>query len=147
MLRAFRAWNTFRGEASAKTWMHRIAVNVCLDMLRARKAEASLDALREDGFEPSGEAESVYLALERSERERLLQEAIVALPEDQRSLVVLRDLRGLSYEEIAGALSLPLGTVKSRLNRAREKLTMLLLKNAELFQQSFVSKSERRRQG
>ena len=64
---------------------------------------------------------------------RLLREALSLLPADMRQVIVLRDIQGMDYDEIAGVLELPLGTVKSRLSRAREKLAVILKKSSELF--------------
>ena len=134
MLRAFRAFDTFRQEASFSTWITRIAMNVCTDALRKRRDAVSLDAMREDkGFEIRDESPGAYARLEQKERMRLLREGMALLPEDMRRMIVLRDVQGRSYEEIAGILELSLGTVKSRISRAREKLALILRKSSELF--------------
>ena len=134
MLRAFRAFDTFRRDASFSTWITRIAMNVCTDALRKRKNTVSLDTMhQEHGFDPADEAPTAYDRLEEKERLRLLREALEKLPEDARQLIVLRDMRGMSYDDIALALELPLGTVKSRISRAREKLAQLLKLSSELF--------------
>lgn len=138
MLRAYRAYPSFDGRAKLSTWFYRIAVNACIDYIRKRKPLVSLDAMRDEGFDAGDAKQNTYLSLEESERKRLLTEALQRLPEDARALIVLRDVQGLSYEEAAQALSLPLGTIKSRLNRAREKLSHLLLKDAELFHRANV---------
>lgn len=133
MLRAYRAFSSFRGESQFKTWMDRIAVRTCLDLLRKKKAVLSLDMLRDEGFDTPDQQESVYTHLDRKERMRLLKEGLNQLPSDMRTVIVLRDMEGRSMEEIASLLSLPEGTVKSRLNRARKKLCQFLSQNAELF--------------
>ena len=134
MLRAFRAFESFRGEASFSTWITRIAMNVCTDALRKRRDAVSLDALLEDaGFDPPDAAPTAYARLEEKERMRLLREGLALLPPDMRQMVVLRDIQGKSYEEIGEILNLPLGTVKSRVSRAREKLSVILKKSSELF--------------
>ena len=134
MLRAFRAFDSFRGEASFSTWITRIAMNVCTDALRKRRDAVSLDALREEqGFDPPDAAPTAYARLEEKERLRLLREALSLLPSDMREMIVLRDMQGKSYDEIAEILNLPLGTVKSRINRAREKLSVILKNSSELF--------------
>lgn len=138
MLRAYRAYGQFDGRARLSTWFYRIAVNTCVDYIRKRRNEVSLDALRDDGFDPGDRKQNVYSSLEESERKRLLKEALDLMPEDARALIVLRDVEGLSYDEAAQALNLPLGTLKSRLSRAREKLCALLSKNAELFRSAHV---------
>ncbi len=144
MLRAWRGFRGFRGEAQWRTWFHRIAVNTCIDMLRRRKPDTSLDAMADEGFDPPDVKESVSGALEDAERKRLLREAIGELSEKDRTLIVLRDVRGMPYDELASVLRLPLGTVKSRLKRAREHLIKILSADAELFGRDSVSNSERR---
>lgn len=138
MLRAYRSFDGFREQAQVKTWLHRIAVNVCIDQIRKKKNVVSLDALRDEGFDPGDEKQNTYLKLEENERKRLLQKGLEGLGEDARALIVLRDVRGMSYEEVARTLDLPMGTVKSRISRAREKLTAILLRDAELFGRASV---------
>ncbi len=139
MLRAFRGFDAFRGDASFSTWITRIAVNVCTDQLRRKRNHVSLDALREDaGFDPPDEAPTAYALLEDKERRRLLREGLSLLPEEMRRLIVLRDIQGRSYAEISEILNLPLGTVKSRISRAREKLAQILRKSSELFSSGSV---------
>ncbi|MBQ9264447.1 MAG: sigma-70 family RNA polymerase sigma factor [Clostridia bacterium] len=134
MLRAYRAFPSFRRDAEFFTWITRIALNVCTDALRKRRNVVSLDALRqEQGFDPPDEGKSAYVQLEEKERLLLLRQALAQLPEDARQLIVLRDFRSMSYEEIAAVTGAPLGTVKSRISRAREKLSQLLKKSSELF--------------
>ena len=134
MLRAFRAFSSFRGDAAFGTWITRIAMNVCTDELRKRRDAVSLDAMREDtGYELRDESPGAYARLEQKERMRLLREGMALLPEDMRRMIVLRDIQGRSYEEIAGILELSLGTVKSRISREREKLALILRKSSELF--------------
>ena len=144
MLRAWRGFKGFRGEAQWRTWFHRIAVNTCIDMLRKRRPNSSLDAMQEEGFDPQDTGTSVSGELESAERKRLLREAIMKLNEKDRMLIVLRDVRGLSYEELARVLRMPEGTVKSRLSRAREHLKKILAADAELFGFKDVNKGERR---
>ena len=146
MLRAWRGFHGFRGEAQWRTWFRRIAINTSIDFLRKRKPDASLDKMaEEEGFDPPDSQASVSGELETGERKRLLREAIAQLEEKDRTLIVLRDVRGLSYEEVASVLHVPLGTVKSRLKRARQKLAKILSADAELFEGGYVSKEERRK--
>ena len=134
MLRAFRAFDSFRGDAAFGTWITRIAMNVCKDELRKRRDAVSLDAMREEtGYEIKDESPGAYAKLEQKERMRLLREGMSLLPEDMRRMIVLRDVQGRSYDEIAEILDLSLGTVKSRISRAREKLALILRKSSELF--------------
>lgn len=139
MLRAYRGFAKFRGQAAASTWMTRIAMNACIDALRKRRDVISLDALREEaGFDPPAQQPSVYAQLEARERQRLLHEALQKLPAEARQVIILRDMQGLSYQEVGETLSLSEGTVKSRLNRARKKLFELLRESAELFSSESV---------
>jgi len=105
-VRAHRALGEFRGDAKLSTWLYAIT---------SRHGEDALLRLSDMGPRPDA-------ALERRELETALGQAIAELPEDRRIVVVLRDLEGLSYEEIAQVLELTLGTVRSRLHRARADL-------------------------
>ena len=139
MLRAFRAFDSFRRDAQFSTWICKIAMNVCVDALRKRKDALSLDALREDtGFDVRDDAPGAYCRLEEKERKRLLKEGLAALPPEMRQMIVLRDVEGRSYEDVAAILEMPLGTVKSRISRAREKLSRILTESSELFSRSSV---------
>jgi RNA polymerase sigma-70 factor (ECF subfamily) len=120
-LRAHRAIADFRGDAKLSTWLYAIASRLCMNRLASgerrllREGEETLARI------PSGHA-SPDDELERSERDAALHRAIAELSDERRMVVVLRDLEGLSYEEIAAALDLELGTVRSRLHRARMDL-------------------------
>ena len=120
-LRAHRAVGEFRGEARLGTWLYGIASRLCLNRIASapRRLERSDDAALLRLPAPAADAAS---ALERGELEAALQQAIAELPDDRRLVVILRDVEGLSYEEIAAALGLELGTVRSRLHRARSDL-------------------------
>lgn len=143
LLNAFRAVKSFNGPASGlRSWLLRIAVNTCYDQLRRRqrKPAESLDALH------ASEAESNPSLAERledpqpgpeqhslgAETARHIQQAIDKLPPEQRLTVVLCDVQGLSYDEAAQIMSVELGTVKSRLSRARGQLRALLTDRGEL---------------
>lgn len=147
MLRIWRALPSYRKEASFTTWVYRIATNTCLDMLRKKKIRqaVSLEALTDDGFMPIDAAEGPEGQAMSKARLAALREGIAALPQDMRAALVLRDVQGFSYEDVSAMLDTPLGTVKSRINRAREKLRTILFQNAELFGQSRVYGSERRK--
>jgi len=131
-LKALRAIKTFRGEADLKTWLFRIAVNVSRNRFRwwrrrGREATYSLDATFGDGDTSFAEllrdtGESPEAAVLRLERERWLRNALQLLSADFREAIVLRDIEGLTYEEVAIALNVNLGTVKSRIARGREEL-------------------------
>jgi len=139
MLRAFRAFSSFRRDAQFSTWASRIAMNVCTDALRKRKEIYSLDMMREEqGFDAADQSPGTYARLEEKERMRLLREGMALLPPEMRQMIVLRDVQGMSYDEVAEVLNLPLGTVKSRISRAREKLSAFLRKSSELFSSQSV---------
>jgi RNA polymerase sigma-70 factor (ECF subfamily) len=120
-LRVHRSIGEFRGEAKLSTWLYTIASRLCLNRLASgdrrivRQGEEALTRLAHDRADPAAD-------LEQAELEVALHRAIAELPEERRIVVVLRDLEGLSYEEIATALDLELGTVRSRLHRARMDL-------------------------
>ena len=133
---AFRAIDEFRG-GSFKAWLLRIAVNACYDVLRRRQRRpaSSLDELTEQSDEPFGAADLTQgpeSAALRAETARVIQAGLSTLPEDQRTLVVLCDVQGLSYEEAAEITQVALGTVKSRLSRARARLRDYLREQGEL---------------
>ena len=135
MLRVFRALPGFKSQSSFSTWLYRITMNACLDELRRRKTRpnASLDGLLEVGWSPKSESEAPDDQVIRSERAKALHAAIAELPEEMRSAIVLRDIRGFAYEEIADMLNVNIGTIKSRISRGREKLREKIMTNAELF--------------
>src|ERR671918_501600 len=119
-LRAYRALPRFRGEASFYSWLYRIAINLCMSYLRQRPHPAHLPEEANDAA-PSFAADPSSL-LECDERHRMVRKAIAALPPHYRIVVILRDQEGLSYQEIADLLAIPLGTVKSRLNFGKRLL-------------------------
>lgn len=120
-VRIHRSIAGFRGDSQLSTWIHAITSRLCLTRLAA--AERKLARAGEDVLEQLPDRhEDATALLDRHERERALHDAIAALPDDRRIVVVLRDLEGLSYEAIAEALALEVGTVKSRLHRARMEL-------------------------
>lgn len=132
-LTIFRKMNRFRGDSSVKTWIYRIAVNRASNRFRwwnciRRRGTVSLDEhlSKEKDFvlsqtlEAGGDSPEESLLLR--ERRAELQNSLLQLPLNQRVAVVMRDLDGMSYEEIAGATQVSLGTVKSRISRGREEL-------------------------
>ena len=134
-LAAFQAIKSFRG-GSFRAWLLRIVTNACYDQLRAKKRRptTSLDALLVDASENSYPSRMVSPDnhVMRRELQAELQRGLLSLPEEQRLVVILSDVQGLSYEEIATATNTNLGTVKSRLSRARAKLRDFLLDQEEL---------------
>ena len=144
-IKAYRGLHTFRG-GSFKSWLMRIVTNTCYDALRARKRRAtdSLDALpAEQEHDPHliDKAESPQEYAERMELNRIIEAGIASLPEDQRLMILLRDVHGYAYEEIAQITGAPMGTVKSRISRGRIKLRERLLAQPELLPASFRPKA------
>lgn len=135
MLRVYRSIGGFKGQSSFSTWVYRITMNTCLDELRRRKTRSasSLDTMLEGGWSPTDGENGPEKQAVASEQRRVLNSAIADLPEDMRSAIVLRDVQGFSYEEIAEMLEVNIGTIKSRISRGREKLRQILRENAELF--------------
>ncbi len=134
-LAAYRALDRFRGDAKFSTWLFRIAVNHCKNrkLYRHRRAQGRHEPL--EGLSPDGDGPKRQIAAEgpgtdegvhRSEAGKILELGLAELDEDFRSIIVLRDIDGLAYEEIADILDLPKGTVKSRLHRARAQLAKIL---------------------
>jgi len=138
-IRVYGALANFKQRSSFSTWLYRIITNCFLDLRKREKNRpVSLEsALSTDDGEMERQIEDPNAAsdeqVERNERERLMMAAVAVLPEYQRAMITMYHAEGLSYEEIAEALDLPIGTVKSRLNRARLSLREHLAKNEELF--------------
>ena len=110
-------------------------MNTCLDELRKRKSRpnTSLDSLVDAGWSPADEGETPERHALRGEVRKKLSAFIQELPEDMRAAIVLRDIQGLSYEEIADALGANVGTIKSRISRGRERLRDKISSHSELF--------------
>jgi len=135
-LSAYKAMKKFRG-GSFKAWLLRIVTNACYDQLRVKKRRptSSLDDLPVESDHSQflrDESESPDEFLERQELGQFLQHGISALPIEQRAVLVLSDVQGLSYQEVAEIMDLSLGTVKSRLSRGRARLRDFLLERGEL---------------
>jgi RNA polymerase sigma-70 factor, ECF subfamily len=126
-LRAFQKLDQFHGESSFYTWVYRIAVNLALSGYRRQRVRAWLGqksqggARHEDPADESAAADPTY-SIEQAERERLVQSALGQLGPEHRAVVVLKDFDGRRYEEISAILKIPVGTVRSRLHRARCEL-------------------------
>lgn len=139
-LSAYRAIGKFRG-GSFKSWVLRIAANSCHDKQRVarRYRVVSLDTLllETDDLPQANNTESPEDYALRRELGRFLSEGLSHLPEDQRLAVILSDVQGLSYDEVAQVTGSSLGTVKSRLNRGRTRLRDFLLQREELLPSKF----------
>ena len=131
---AYRALDSFRG-GSFRAWLFRIAANACYDEMRRRRSRptVSLEAPEGRPLELPHPSPPLEEHAQRLELTRYLQEALAALPADQRLAVILCDVQGLNYEGIAQATGVSLGTVKSRISRARARLRGILLAHRELF--------------
>jgi RNA polymerase sigma-70 factor (ECF subfamily) len=128
-LKVFKSLDKFNRDADFGTWLSSVARNYCIDQYRARKREKEVlveDALAYD-LAPAKYG-NPYRALEDQDRRSLMRQGLELLPDKLREAVILRDLQGLTYHEMATRLSLPEGTVKSRINRGREELARLLLR-------------------
>ncbi len=128
-LKVFRSLDKFNRDADFGTWLSSVARNYCIDRYRASKREKEVlveDALAYDLAAAS--SGNPYRALEDQDRRGLVRRGLELLPGKLREAVILRDLQGLSYQEMAVRLALPEGTVKSRINRGREELARLLLR-------------------
>ncbi len=150
-LKAFRALPTFRGEAGFGSWLYRMTANLCIDFLRRRKRRGagqiiSLDEEEEERrplelpdlrYEPQS-------ALEKKELREKVQTGLRRLPHEQQLILVLRDVEGFSYQEISDALKIELGTVKSRIYRARAHLARLLTEDGNFLKEPSSEEAERR---
>jgi RNA polymerase sigma-70 factor, ECF subfamily len=123
-LRAYRALPRFRGEASFYSWLYRITINLSLNYLRRQAHQVPTTHDSDASALPAATDPSVVL--EAQERERLIRSAVDTLPAHYRITIILRDLEGLSYQEIADILGIPLGTVKSRINFGKRLLRKTL---------------------
>jgi RNA polymerase sigma-70 factor (ECF subfamily) len=124
-LHAYRKLASFRGESTLGTWLYRLAVNHCLDVLRGRhtKMQRSTDSLDEDGaLEPAAVMPAIPTAISRLDLDR----AIAKLPDGCRAAFVLHDVEGFEHQEVAGLLGISQGTSKSQVHKARLKLRALL---------------------
>lgn len=141
-IRVFNAINRFRGDSSFSTWLYRIVTNVFLDERKRRQSHPHISL--EEQFELEGStlrrqvedtSPGPMTIAEDKEVQRLLHKAIMTLPEFQREMITMYHILDLSYDEIAQITGLPIGTVKSRLNRARFALRDVLKEHPDIFLQ------------
>ncbi|HEY7675578.1 MAG TPA: sigma-70 family RNA polymerase sigma factor [Candidatus Methylomirabilis sp.] len=130
-VRAYQALAGFKGEARFSTWLHRIVVNQALDHLRRRSQHGAAEyrdarALEEVAHQVVAPTPNPHQAMEATEMRRLIQEGMAGLPAEQRTALILREIEGLSYKEIARAMRCSIGTVMSRLHYARRKMQAVL---------------------
>ncbi len=132
---AYRNLQSFRGEAKVSSWLHRIAVNQCITRQRRQKVrrESPLDgeeSLDETNFSPDVYAESPARRAEGKARAEDVRQAVNSLPPELRRIVLMKEFEGMTFQEIADALDVPLSTVKTRLYTALKQLRMKLEKHA-----------------
>jgi RNA polymerase sigma-70 factor (ECF subfamily) len=120
-LAAYRSIDRFRGDANFSTWLYRIAFNHASTRRKTLKVSQQR-FVPLDGVEVSSEAGDPVDAIERKEAQQVVQQALNSLHRDDAMIVLLRDLQDVPYEEVAAILKIPVGTVKSRLHRARKAL-------------------------
>ena len=142
-IKVFKSIKKFRSESSFSTWLYRIAINTCKNRLKSsayrwKKKTVPLEnpESSEDGnlsYKIHNDSPSPANELEKKERLMMIQKAINALPQEQNRVIVLRDIQGLSYQEIVDVTGLNLGTVKSRLARARMELRKNLAPSGRAF--------------
>ena len=128
LLKAWEKIGSFAGDAAFSTWLYRIAVTTCMDALRRRKIRmaASVEALSENGFDIPDPKSGPEEQVETLDRRARLRNALDQLPDEQRLPLLLFYTEQKPYEEIASLLSLPMGTVKSRISRGRIALKKLM---------------------
>ena len=137
-IKAYNSLGNFRGDSKFSVWLYRIVSNVCLDFLRSRtrKPTVSLSVEDDEGEEAqldvADESQSPELLLERSLTRDAVRRGLDQLAPDYRQILLLREIQGLSYEEISQTLALDLGTVKSRIFRARKKLCAFLIADGNI---------------
>jgi len=144
-IKAYNSIAFFRGDSKFSVWLFRLTTNVCLDFLRSegRKPHNSLSFIGEDNEEKEIEIPddrfSPETIVEKTELREAVNKGLLSLPKDYRVVLLLREIDGLSYDEIAEALSLEVGTVKSRIFRARKRLCAILVADGN-FSPSLSSK-------
>lgn len=125
-VQAYLKLTSFAGGSSLYTWLYRIAFNTAISRRRKRRGGALEQARDLGGSEPTDETEPAEDRLLRKERAAVVQRALAQLPDDFRTVLVLREMEGCDYDTIAQILDLPIGTVRSRLHRARLQLKIEL---------------------
>ena len=130
-IKIYRNLKNFKEESSLYTWIYRITINVCFDALKKRKNVVYLDEKIETedgeiGLTLKDDSKKPDEIVEENDLKEILEKCIRKLPEDQRIMIVLRDIKGFTYMEIAEMLKMNLGTVKSRISRARSALKEIL---------------------
>ena len=137
-IKAYNSLSGFRGDSKFSVWLTRIVSNLCLDFLRSRNRRPTVSLSMEDDdgddvqLDIADTRQSPELLLERSLTRESVRRGLRSLPEDYREILLLREIQGLSYDEIAAALNIEVGTVKSRIFRGRKKLCDYLIKDGNI---------------
>lgn len=143
LIKVYKNLNKFDEKSTFKTWIYRVTMNTALDAIRKQKStkqketfslDEQIEVKDDKAIDKEHQPESQMIL---NERKKVLYDAMNQLSQDQKSIVLLRDIKGLSYKEIAYILDSSEGTVKSRLNRGRKKLKEILM-NTELFRKNDV---------
>ena len=137
-IKIYRNIERFEAKSSLSTWIYRITVNVCNDFLRKRTRTAQTISLYPESeddkpIEIKDDAPTPHEHVEITETQALVRKALDEISEEFKTVIVLYDIEGLSYDEISAILKCPVGTIKSRLNRARKALKKKLSEKRELF--------------
>jgi len=147
-LKAYTALKSFRGDSSFSAWLYRLTSNICIDYLRREKRQKTVSITYIDGEGEELEIPDLRnhpeTELERCELREAIEKGLLQLSEDHRKILVLRDIHGLSYDEISKVLDLEVGTVKSRLARARMNLAKIIDGTGNLLAE--VSSKRRRKE-
>jgi len=147
-LKAYTALKSFRGDSSFSAWLYRLTSNICIDYLRREKRQKTVSITYIDGEGEELEIPDLRnhpeTELERCELREAIEKGLLQLSEDHRKILVLRDIHGLSYAEISKVLDLEVGTVKSRLARARMNLAKIIDGTGNLLAE--VSSKRRRKE-
>ncbi len=146
-LKMFRNINTFQFKSKLSTWIYRVAANTCIDLVKKSNRDKNTYSI-DEGYENSdGDTKYTEIADDSSQPETVLEDsevkdainlAISELNEDYRTVIILRDIQGLSYDEISEIVGCSVGTVKSRISRGRKNLREILLTDRELFEKYYV---------
>lgn len=137
-VRVYKSIESFKEQSSFTTWLYRITTNVCSDILRKRQKNTNVISMNQvldenKDMDIKDEALTPEESMELSEKQKAVRDAIGELREEYRVVIALCDIEGMSYDEISEILNIPSGTVKSRINRARNALKKILIEKRELF--------------
>jgi RNA polymerase sigma-70 factor (ECF subfamily) len=150
LIKAYKNISNFNEKSSFNTWLYRITINVCIDEQRKRKNRIAIPLSANKDDDKNSFIENIkdnnYTPEEsflRKEEIHALNSAINRLPENHKIIILLRDIKGLGYDEIGDILNIPKGTVKSKINRARQKLKEIIIEKREPFNSNSVKIEEK----